>query len=55
MAAGHLIYLLFRTLGAIFGAALFALFYALRVKNTAKDVIANAWKVFHTTTADKNY
>src|SRR5690606_29552942 len=42
------------TLGAIFGTALPAILDALRIQNTAKNVIAHAGKVAHTAATDQH-
>src|SRR5216683_3274711 len=44
-----------RRLGAIFGAALLAVFHALRVERAAHDVVAHARQVFHPPAADQHH
>src|SRR6202012_1262358 len=45
---------LFRPLGAIERAPLFAIFHALRVEHAADDVVANAGKILHAAAADEH-
>ena len=43
-----------RTLGAVLRAALLAILYALGIKTTAHDVIADAWKVLDSPASDQH-
>jgi len=45
---------LLRTLGTVFGATLLTIFNALRIKNTAHDVVTHTGKVFYTAATDQN-
>src|SRR6056297_216965 len=54
VTTGHLLFLLLRTLGAVFRAALLPILDALRVKHTAQDVVAHTGKVFHTAATDQD-
>src|SRR5436190_13015258 len=45
---------LLRTLGAVLGARLLAVFHALQVERTAHDVVTNARQVFHATAAHQH-
>src|ERR1700691_6816274 len=46
---------LLRTLGAVFGAALLAVFDALSVERAANDVIAHAGQILDATAADQHH
>src|ERR1700756_1093870 len=46
---------LFRTLGAVFGPPLTAVFDALRIKRAANDVVANTGQIFDSSAADQDH
>src|SRR5690606_32543267 len=54
VTTGHLSKPSLRTLGAVFRAALTTIFDALRIQDTAKDVVAHTGKVFHPAAADQH-
>ena len=54
LRAAEAVVLLLRTLGAVLRTALLAVGNALRVQNTANDVVADTWQILNTAATDQN-